>query len=354
MDNLKKIKVKKGDVEAFIYPFWFAIPDQYLLNDVPKTKSKPFAPVIPGNKETYQFKAGQHGAYFKSYQQSYFGFTSKKSGWDCLRHYEILANGCVPYFLDIESCPNESLCHLPKKELLAARKFEGISVDFHVEKLHIRGIDWEELRVTDVQFNDRLFDEPAYYALTKYLLDYTRRYLTTSFLGKYIIEKLHLSKTGKVLFLSEYPDIIHYGRSLSLYGLKQILGEDRVEDCPRIKDIYALPLWKRPFQKIYDSRLYGNGFSYSRLLKDTPKKERNDLYHLISKGAFEAVVMNIGPYAEGELAHWEIISNSFPSDKIAILDGMDAVDKEKSDKYMFTYADQSQYFRRELDCSLYE
>jgi hypothetical protein len=31
----------------------------------------------------------------------------KKGGWDCLRHYEIIGNGCMPYFENIEKCPKK-------------------------------------------------------------------------------------------------------------------------------------------------------------------------------------------------------------------------------------------------------
>ena len=37
--------------------------------------------------------------YYKDYQRSYFAITCKKGGWDCLRHYEILANAVSPTFL---------------------------------------------------------------------------------------------------------------------------------------------------------------------------------------------------------------------------------------------------------------
>ena len=41
-----------------------------------------------------------------------------KGGWDCLRHYEILMNGCIPLFLDIKNCPKDTISTLPKKKLI--------------------------------------------------------------------------------------------------------------------------------------------------------------------------------------------------------------------------------------------
>ena len=44
--------------------------------------------------------------------------TYKKTGWDCMRHYEILMNGCIPLFLDIESCPKKIMEDIPKQRLI--------------------------------------------------------------------------------------------------------------------------------------------------------------------------------------------------------------------------------------------
>ena len=31
-----------------------------------------------------------------------------------MRHYEIMSNGCIPYFIDIESCPKLTMFNFPK------------------------------------------------------------------------------------------------------------------------------------------------------------------------------------------------------------------------------------------------
>ena len=35
-----------------------------------------------------------------------------------MRHYEILANACIPYFPDIELCPKNTLALFPKNLIL--------------------------------------------------------------------------------------------------------------------------------------------------------------------------------------------------------------------------------------------
>ena len=38
----------------------------------------------------------------------------RKKGWDCLRHYEIIASGSVPFFEDYESIPKFTMFNYPK------------------------------------------------------------------------------------------------------------------------------------------------------------------------------------------------------------------------------------------------
>ncbi len=83
------------------------------MQSVP-AKSQDWGTVIPGKMETYVFR--DEKSYYEDYQKSYFAVTHKKGGWDCMRHYEILANGCVPYFHDIVFCPDNTMVDFPKKE----------------------------------------------------------------------------------------------------------------------------------------------------------------------------------------------------------------------------------------------
>ena len=61
------------------------------------------------------------------YQNSIFALTYRKTGWDCFRHYEILMNGCIPFFLEIDKCPNKTLEKLPKDLLKKTlKKYEWV------------------------------------------------------------------------------------------------------------------------------------------------------------------------------------------------------------------------------------
>ena len=47
----------------------------------------------------------------------------KKAGWDCMRHYEISMNGCLPLMRDIGECPPFTMTTTHKKLLLDIVKF---------------------------------------------------------------------------------------------------------------------------------------------------------------------------------------------------------------------------------------
>jgi len=102
-----------------VRPIQFAIPESR-IGTVPRQKIKVQAFIDPRDTRTYIYN--DEASYYGDYAESMFGLTIKKAGWDCLRHYEILANRCIPYFPDLDSCPPATMVFLPKYELLAVKK----------------------------------------------------------------------------------------------------------------------------------------------------------------------------------------------------------------------------------------
>jgi len=97
---------------ATLHPIQFGAPKEKTVDKVPE-KTQDYGTVVPGKLETYIFK--DESTYYGDYQKSNFGVTHKKGGWDCGRHYEILMNGCVPYFPDIRQCPTYTMVKFPKQ-----------------------------------------------------------------------------------------------------------------------------------------------------------------------------------------------------------------------------------------------
>lgn len=104
--------------------------------------------ILPNEKTYYSFSNEKD--YYKDYESSYYGITIQKGQWLCLRHYEILANRCIPYFPDLENCPKYIMTNFPKKIIIESNKW--------IEKNQIH---------------------PQYDELNDYLFDYTKNHLTT-------------------------------------------------------------------------------------------------------------------------------------------------------------------------------
>ena len=120
-------------------PISFAIPKELIISQVP-TKVKYDAHIIAGDRNTYIFDKEEE--YFADYQHSVFGHTKQKGGWDCCRHYEILMNGCIPYFESLEKCPFRTMMTFPKSTILRTndiykrgKKMESAEYEFWINSL---------------------------------------------------------------------------------------------------------------------------------------------------------------------------------------------------------------------------
>jgi hypothetical protein len=99
-----------------IRPIAFSIPEEKIVA-APPAKQKDFGAHIVdpevadrvGAVSTHVF--GDETAYYRDLQVSRFGITTKRAGWDCLRHYEVAANGAVPCFRDLDLKPPRCAPH---------------------------------------------------------------------------------------------------------------------------------------------------------------------------------------------------------------------------------------------------
>lgn len=150
----KRELVKK---ERNVFPISFAYPTNRFVDPSSIVKTKEYGHVIPGDKSTYIFKTEKE--YYEDYQKSYYGVTTQKAGWDSLRHYEIIGNYCMPYFIGIDNCPKYTLDIWPKGLLK-----EGLELANNFE----------------IKRYGYILDE---------LFDYASSQLTTLNLAAYVIEK---------------------------------------------------------------------------------------------------------------------------------------------------------------------
>lgn len=230
-----------NEQKSRIFPLGYGYPDE-LFSNFPQPKKQLWAEVVPGFRETYRFKDPED--YYKSYQEARFAFTWKKGGWDCLRHYEIIANGCFPIFRDIAECPSNTLSHFPKKLIL-----EGIN------KL----VPWKNTE-------DQLL---SYEELNSQLFAFSKENLSCSGIARDVCQKMGISNGAKVLFLT--CDLrVNYSREFLFIGLNRKLKESGgiCLSYPKIDFVYD------SFPETDAKKLYGMGFGYSRRITESHPLEK--------------------------------------------------------------------------------
>lgn len=144
-----------------IYPISFAIPGSKIVTEIPE-KTKKLADYIP-SFDTSKYVYTTEEDYYNDYREAIYGITHRKSGWDCMRHYEVLGNYCIPLFADVESIPSMTMTNFPKDIISRSNKLFDTECDEQHEIL-------------------------------ANLHTYTKENLTTLKLAKYIINTYHTWK----------------------------------------------------------------------------------------------------------------------------------------------------------------
>lgn len=318
-------------IKSSIFPLGYSLPEELYLTEVPE-KKQIWAEVIPGFKETYRFS--EESDYYQMYQNARFAFTWKKGGWDCLRHYEIIANGCFPIFRDLEKCPEETLTQLQKKLLIQGKK---------------ELIPWKET----AEYKEK------YQVLMTELIDQSRKHATCITVAENFANNLGIKPGQKVLFLT--CDISpNYSRELLFIGLNRFmknLGGICIS-YPRLDFLYD----NYPEEKV--NLLYGRGFGYARKLRMESTKESlsyssNELKESILRREWDFIVYGKMGADEGEQGEipgcpfWEEVSHSYLSSEIGFVYGgdhlQDMTDMGSShSRHLWTHAQKGKCFVREL------
>jgi hypothetical protein len=118
-----------GDVR----PIAFSIPEEKIVA-APPPKSQLFASHVVDpevaralGREGSGYVFDREADYYADLQASRYGITTKKAGWDCMRHYELAANGCVPCFRDLAGKPATSAPHgLGEHNCVPYRDYEDL------------------------------------------------------------------------------------------------------------------------------------------------------------------------------------------------------------------------------------
>lgn len=146
-----------------IRPISFSIPPEKIVDEPPK-KDKDFPLHIVdteladrfGGKSDYVFE--DEDEYRADLMRSRFGITTKRAGWDALRHYEIAACGAVPCFRGLARKPKDcapfgldhtnSISYENAEDLLAKI---GALDDRQYARLQAGALQWARENATTVQ-----------------------------------------------------------------------------------------------------------------------------------------------------------------------------------------------------------
>jgi hypothetical protein len=279
-----------------IYPLSYCIPDECIVDEsVLENKTREIAELVPGNQSTYRFDANKETEYNIMYREALFAHTMKKGGWDCLRHYEIMANGCIPIFRDLDKCPQNTLVSFPKDIVMEANRAL---------------LPWN--------YNNK----PLYDEYVKKMLYHVREHCSATANAKYILSKLPKSPKNVLLIMGNIG--VNYTRETSWIGLKryiQSIGGVAAE-YPKIDFLYKSFRGNK-------SQLYGNGFTYSMRLEDDYAFSNEDMIKTVKSHFFDIIIYGkVGPDELHEGSHpnmplWEHVFKRYTRDEIVFLYGGD-------------------------------
>jgi Methyltransferase domain len=299
--------LKKKDRLAHAKPIQFSMPEEKIVDCIPE-KDSDFAHCIPGQPGTYIFKT--EAEYYHSYKRALYGVTKRKAGWDCMRHCEILANGCIPYFIDLESCDPKTLAFLPK--------------DLILEAMHLPGVSY-------LKIDHSVFDRAKYDELLNKILAHTREHLSSRKMAEYLLSESKYTGKGPVLYLSQHQEA-DYLRCTMLIGLRHALGANAI-DVPRIHHLYK--------DYPHPQQCYGGGMSYACVL-DPIEIDRDRILERIMAREFELIIY--GAVHNG-CPYLDLVRRFYPPERIVYMCGYDC---HSCDCAYGVYPKESPFFLREF------
>jgi hypothetical protein len=288
-------KLNVNNLEVYNYlPLPYAIPDEYVVAEIP-TKTNECVDMMVSKKGQNRFGPGEEDAYLQTYKDTCYAITKKRGGWDCLRHYEILASGAIPEFENLEECPKNTMISFPKSLLkeayadLASRKDDKFAYNYWANKL----------------------------------LDFSKKHITTSVLAKYFLSKFEFlvgKKITKILILycNASPN---YSREFLTIGLSRAVEE---VVC------YPEPSYLYKGNAVDKATLHGNGFCYSdRLNLNSSHYNEHLIRESIDSKYWDLVIYGkMGPDEGPEGTYssapfWENVSKKYSKERIVFIYGGD-------------------------------
>mmetsp|Transcript_16623 Transcript_16623/g.55395 ORF Transcript_16623/g.55395 Transcript_16623/m.55395 type:complete len:657 (-) Transcript_16623:18-1988(-) len=329
-----------------VVPISYAAYPEYIRDD-PLPKIYDFAPYKPGSNTMYRshrmYNALDEADYFDDYSRSYFAITRRKAGWDCMRHYEILAAGAIPYFFNLTSLPRQTMMTFPRGLVIEAMGMKGVTV--------IKDGD----HVVETRIDHSVFNHSHYFILLHQLQDFTKKHLSTIALAKRFLKMMNVTDLGavKVLYIV-YPgawppdgtfDEGGNLRDMLFHGLRSLLGPSLVDPI-RLDHMYddwfpaqgQMPLqdWELT-EKVVRDGLHAWGYFHAGHLPAYEEIDRGDIEERLRAKEFDLVVVGsichdmvarrdlegVNVDIPDEFPYWETIKEVYQPNQVALVDGDD-------------------------------
>ena len=214
----------------------------------------------------------------------------KRSGWDCFRHYEIIASGTFPFFIDLNHLPTGTMHTFPVSLVQKAMTLPGVPSMDEVKRAiqHHSSIP---------KINHKIFPSNIYCRLRTELLKYARSRLTT------VQTALHVTQ-GKKRVLMVTPWVVDYQSVVLAHGL-EILATDNHIQVDFLTDTYHT---RKPilYKDHITDHSYGYGFTYQGRLP-TPidfltgesehtvnRRRRNAIIHRLNMKYYDLLIVTNG------------------------------------------------------------
>ena len=251
-----------------------------------------------------------------------------------MRHIEIMASGCVPYFIDLERIPKHTMQFYPKDHFLRAKKIEGVAHNGPFLDPNSFSVDIEKINFTE------------YYDVANQILEHSRRHLTTRAMAEYVLKAVKHPSPRKALMATSCVD--DYLQDSMLHGLKTVLGTKLVDFVPAAevlakeghcvldvsKNEASLPeyrlnmymdSWVAESEENFRSRQgYGKGFTlWNRLSKSVLGGDRDTVLDDVRANRYDVVFLSYRMFGGSQDSFLELIQKHVPREKVVIFVGGD-------------------------------
>ena len=276
-----------------IIPLAFSIPDECIVESIPH-KENLLASLIPGDMTTYIFGKDDEMAYYEMYRKSRFAITKMKGGWDCLRHYEILMNGCIPLFENLKDCPTNTMTTYPKH--LNDQAYELFN-------------NWSENEENINKYN----------ILCLQFLEHTRTFCTSSYAAKHLLNNIKNGDKIKNILLICGHSGVNYAREFTWIGLKrhiQSIGGVAVE-YPKLDVLYD------DYDINSTSCCY---YTFPRRLTSENCMQETEIIDKINNNFWDLIIYGkVGPDEFCSFPLYQTVKSKYNKNKIAFIFGGDEI-----------------------------